>query len=49
VLLADRSTCTGSGAGVPICSVGSALRSDSAKVRVEVECDLMKRSRIFLS
>jgi hypothetical protein len=49
VLLVDRSTGTSSGAGAPICPVGSALWSDRAEVRPEVECDLMKRSHILLS
>jgi hypothetical protein len=47
VLLVDRSTRTGSGAGAPICPAVSALRSDRAKVRTKVECDLMKRSCIL--
>jgi hypothetical protein len=49
VLLVDRSTCTGSGAEAPIYPIGSAIRSDHAEVRAEVECDLMKRSRILSS
>jgi hypothetical protein len=49
VLLIDRSMRTGSGVGAPICSVGWALRSDRAEVRVEVEYDLMKRSCILSS
>jgi hypothetical protein len=49
VLFIDRSTHTGSGARASICSAGSALRSDCAEVRAEVECDLMKRSRILSS
>jgi hypothetical protein len=49
VLFVDRSRRTGSRAGAPICPTGLALWSDRAKVRVEVECDLMKRSRILLS
>jgi hypothetical protein len=48
VLLVDRSTCTGSGAGAPIYPVGTALWSDCAKVRAEVECDMMKRSHILM-
>jgi hypothetical protein len=49
VLLVDRSTHTGLGAGAPICPIGSALRSDCAEIQVEVECDLMKRSHILSS
>jgi Fe-S-cluster-containing hydrogenase component 2 len=49
VLLIDRSTCIGSGAGALMCPAGSALRSDRAEVRAEVKCDLMKRSHILLS
>jgi ferredoxin len=45
VLLVDRSTCTGSGAGALICPAGSALRLD----RAEVECDLMKMCHILSS
>jgi hypothetical protein len=40
---------TGLGVRALICLVGSALQSDRAKVRVEVECDLMKISHILLS
>jgi hypothetical protein len=47
VLLVDRSMYTGLGVVAHICPAGLALRSDRAKVRVEVECDLMKRSRIL--
>jgi hypothetical protein len=49
VLLVDRSMRTGSGAGASICPAGSALWSDRAEVQTEVECDLMKRSRILSS
>jgi hypothetical protein len=49
VLLIDRSMHTGLGAGAPICLAGSALRSDRAKVRAEVACNLMKRSGILSS
>jgi hypothetical protein len=49
VLLVDRSMRTGSRAGTTICPAGSALRSDHAEVRAEVECDLMKRSHILSS
>jgi hypothetical protein len=45
----NRSMRTGSGAGASICPTGSALRSDRAEVRVEVECDLMKMSCILSS
>jgi hypothetical protein len=48
-LLVDRSMRTGLGAGAPICPAGWALRSDRAEVWVEVECDLMKMSRILSS
>jgi hypothetical protein len=48
-LLVDHSTHTGSGVRAPICPTGSALQSDRAKVRADVECDLMKRSRILWS
>jgi hypothetical protein len=44
VLLVDRSMRTGLGARASICPAGSATRSNRAEVRVEVECDLMKRS-----
>jgi hypothetical protein len=49
VLLVDRSMHTGSGARALICSSSLALRSDRVKVRAEMECDLMKRSRILSS
>jgi ferredoxin len=49
VLLVDRSTCTGSGAGTLICPAGSALRLDRAEVWAEVECDLMKMCHILSS
>jgi hypothetical protein len=49
VLLIDHSIRTSSRAGALICPVGLALRSDCGEVRVEVVCDLMKRSRILLS
>jgi hypothetical protein len=45
-LLVDRSSRIGSGVGALVCSVGSALQSDRAEVRVEMECYLMKRSHI---
>jgi hypothetical protein len=47
VLHVDRSTHTGSRVGAPICPTGSALRSDRSEVWAEVECDLMKMSRIL--
>jgi hypothetical protein len=47
VLLVDRSTCTGFGAGALIFPTGSALWSDRAEVRAEVECDLMNKIRIL--
>jgi hypothetical protein len=47
VLLVDRSMRTDSRSGAPIYLVGSALWSDCAEVRAEVECDLIKRSHIF--
>jgi hypothetical protein len=46
VLLVDRSTHINSRVGALICPAGLALRSDCAELQVEVECDLMKRSRI---
>jgi hypothetical protein len=46
VMLVDRSTHTDSGARAPICPAGSALQSNRAEVRAEVECDLMKSSRM---
>jgi hypothetical protein len=49
VLLVDRSTRTGFGAGALIYPLDLALRSDHAEVRAEVECDLMKRSHILSS
>jgi hypothetical protein len=49
VLLVGRSTRTDSGVGAPICPVGSALRLDRAMVRAEVECNLMKMTRILSS
>jgi hypothetical protein len=49
VLLVNRSTRTGFGVGALICPIGSALRSDFAKVWAEVEYDLMKRSHILIS
>jgi hypothetical protein len=48
-LLADRSTRIGFGVGAPIYPIGSALRPDRAKVRTDVECDLMKMSHILSS
>jgi hypothetical protein len=47
VLLVYRSTRTDSGAGALICPVGSAMRSDRAEFWAEVECDLLKRTRIL--
>jgi hypothetical protein len=49
VFLVEHSIRTGAGAGAPICLIGSAMRSDRAKVQAEVECDLMKRSHILSS
>jgi hypothetical protein len=49
VLLVDRSMRTSSRVGAPFCPIDSALRSNRAKVRAEIECDSMKRSRILLS
>jgi hypothetical protein len=46
VLLVDHSTCTDYRAGGLIYPIGSALQSDRAEVRAEVQCDLMKRSHI---
>jgi hypothetical protein len=48
-LLVGCSTCTDSRAGAPICPVCLALQLDRAKIRVEVECDLMKRSHTLSS
>jgi hypothetical protein len=49
VLLVDRSTHIGSGVRASICPVGSTMLSDHAEVQAEVECNLMKRSRILSS
>jgi hypothetical protein len=47
VLLVDHSTHTDFGAGASIYPTSLALRSDRAEVWPEVECDLMKMSRIL--
>jgi hypothetical protein len=47
VLLIDRSTHTDLGARAPIYPTGLTMRLDSAEVRAEVKCDLIKRSRIL--
>jgi hypothetical protein len=49
MLFVDRSTRTVLRAGASIYPVGSILRSNRAEVRAEVECNLMKRSRILSS